>query len=117
MKFCTYLLALSLINCSIKKNQPSEPTITLEGTFESKQGVMTPLSCYCYNSGYLTTATKKQIALCFDNDSDNTDCKTIRVTGFYTTVKNNPEPTSPCKQGEMSYFKVVRFKCLERSKG
>jgi hypothetical protein len=114
--FCTCLLALSWIHCSVKNHQQSEPTITLEGVFESKQRVMTTLSCYCFNSGYLTTSAKKQIPICFENNSDNIDCKTIRVTGFYTTVKNNPEPTSPCTQGDMTYFKVVDFKCLSFSK-
>jgi hypothetical protein len=108
--FC--LLAFSWVNCSVKKNQPSEPTLTLNGTFESKQGVMTSLSCYCSNGGFLITSAEKQIPICFENNTTNIDCKTIIVTGFYKTIKNKPEPTSPCKQGEMTYFKVVSFKCL-----
>jgi hypothetical protein len=110
--FLLCLLAFSGVNCSVKKSQSSEPTITLNGTFESQQGVMTTLSCYCFNGGFLTTATEKQIPICFENNSDNINCKMINVTGFYKTVKNTPEPTSPCKKGEMTYFKVVSYKCL-----
>ena len=110
--FCSWLLVLSLVSCSIKKNQISESTITLSGTFESKQGVMTTLSCFCLNGGYLTTSAERQVPICIENQSANIDCKTISVTGFYKTVKNNPEQTSPCKKGEMTYFKVVSFQCL-----
>ena len=98
--------------CSTNKTQQTEPTLELTGVYESKQGVMTPLSCYCGNGGYLTTSDEKRIAICFEGNNDMISCKNISVTGFYKTVKNNPEPTSPCKQGEMTYFKVVKFKCL-----
>ena len=107
-----YFLSLLLIACTSPKVQQSEPMLELTGAYESKQGVMVPLSCYCGISGYLTTSNEKGIAVCFEGNNNPIDCKNITVTGFYKTVKNNPEPTSPCKQGEIRYFKVVKFKCL-----
>ncbi len=110
--FFLFFFLFLWVNCSIKKNQSSESTITLSGTFESKQGVMTPLSCYCFNGGFLTTSDAKSIPVCFDNEANNMDCKKIRVTGYYKTMTNNPEPTSPCPKGEMTYFGVVSYTCL-----
>lgn len=110
--FFLFFIPFLWVNCSIKKKQPSEPTITINGTFESKQGVMTPLSCYCFNGGFLTTSDDKHIPVCFENNNNIINCQALSVTGFYKTVKNNPEPTSPCPKGEMTYFRVIRFKCL-----
>lgn len=72
---------------------------------------MVSLSCYCFNGGYLTTDKGEDIALCFEEDK-NIPCNRLTVTGYYTTVVNKPEPTSPCRAGEMRYFKVVTVKCL-----
>lgn len=106
--FCCIIMA----SCTVKKSQQTEPTITLTGTFESQKGVMTPLSCYCFNSGMLTASDGKKINICFGENDKEISCKTISVTGFYKTVKNSPEQTSPCPKGEMTYFSVVNFKCL-----
>ena len=107
-----YFFGTLLIACTTNKPQLSEQTLTLKGTYESKQGVMVALSCYCGNGGYLTTSDCKNIPVCLESTDNVMDCKNIIVTGFYTTVKNNPEPTNPCKQGEMTYFKAVNFKCF-----
>ena len=86
-------------------------TLTLKGTFKSTKGVMTALSCYCFNGGYLADNNGQEVALCFDEDK-NIPCNRITVTGYYTTQTNTPEPTSPCPKGEARYFKVISLDCL-----
>lgn len=123
MKFLRFLsiIATLLTACSTTNKKPettavatpTEQMLTFTGTYESKQGVMTPLSCYCGNGGYLTPKDEKRIAICFEGNNDWMTCKNMTITGFYKTIKNNPEPTSPCPKGEMTYLKVVTFKCID----
>ncbi|HLP54580.1 MAG TPA: hypothetical protein VK151_06115 [Fluviicola sp.] len=84
---------------------------TLTGTYQSKRGVMTPLSCYCSNGGILTVG-ENEVKICFDKlGKEPQDCKTIIVTGHYETLSNDPDETSPCEKGTMEVFVVEKFKC------
>ncbi|MES2554773.1 MAG: hypothetical protein V4604_01405 [Bacteroidota bacterium] len=85
---------------------------TLTGTYQSKRGVMTPLSCYCSDGGMLSTGGETEIKVCFDKlDKKPKDCQKISVTGHYETLANDPEETSPCPKGIMTVFVVEKFKC------
>jgi hypothetical protein len=103
---------IGFIACSspTKSKKDAPPMVQLSGNFSSKKGVMDVLSCHCYNGGYLTDGSGKRVAVCFD-DNQNIACTNLTLTGFYTTHTNKPEPTSPCKAGELAYFKVVSFTC------
>lgn len=104
--FATCLLFLFFLAC----NPPQKPTIeTLKGTFESTKGVMAPLSCVCYNGGYLSVG-KKEIAVCFTDDAD-IKCNTIAVSGKYVTKDMGGGGNNPCPTGRMTYFMVDTYKC------
>lgn len=108
-----FLMGNSHLKAQSQPTTTQNETIVIEGIFESKQGVMTPLSCYCGNGGYVTTADGKQIAVCFEGLLDAIPCKKISIKGIYKTVTNSPEPTNPCPKGEMTYLKVLEFRCLK----
>ena len=113
------LFLLLFLSFSMACSMPTKPiiaaekteTLTLKGTFKSTKGVMTALSCYCFNGGYLTDNNGQEVALCFEDDK-NIPCNRIAVTGYYTTQTNTPEPTSPCPKGEARYFKVISLDCF-----
>lgn len=87
------------------KKENMTKTLTLTGTFESKKGVMTELSLYCYNCGYLTTSDNNEIALCFEGDEDIPE-GILTVTGNYATVSKDDKPNSQTKE----VFKVTSYK-------
>lgn len=93
------------------KNNGGNKSITIEGKFRSVKGVMDPLSCYCYNAGYLTTESGEKIDICIEDDDKNIVCENIVVTGYYTTKKNAPEDASPCPAGERKVFIMKSYKC------
>lgn len=119
-----HLLLLGLIfsvllfsGCLNKKSesQPlvSEPndSFSLSGSYRSVQGVMDGLSCYCFNAGYLTLENGRSVAVCFEDEELNVSCDKVAVEGKYKTEKINFEETSPCPDGEMTYFNAVSYKC------
>jgi hypothetical protein len=92
-----------------------EKVMTITGKFVSKQGVMTALSCHCYEGGEVTTDKGEVINICLKGVKDAEtakNCIKIRVKGYYINETNNPEPTNPCPKGSMRYFKVISYKCL-----
>ena len=94
-----------------KLNNTTENEKTFTGTFKSTKGVMKPISCYCYNSGFLTTSDNQEIAVCFDNENIDITCESITIKGYFKKLINNPEPTSPCPKGEMEIFMVTAYEC------
>lgn len=110
-----FFVLLSAFAPSSFAQTKKEKTMTIVGKFKSKQGVMTPLSCYCYEGGEIITDTKEAINICLKdvkNAENAQNCTKISITGYYITQENNPEPTSPCAKGAMRYFKVISYKCL-----
>lgn len=89
---------------------PIKP-LTFQGTFTSTKGVKTPLSCYCYDGGYLKTTAGATIAICLDGLNAQINCNMLQVNGSYLTKRNDPEPGSACSQGEMEYFQVTAYEC------
>lgn len=84
---------------------------TLKGVFRSSKGVKDPLSCYCFDGGYLTTTTGESFAVCFDNLRTSPDCESVELSGSFLIKSNDPEPGSVCAKGEMKIFKVTTFQC------
>jgi len=103
------ILCLSLFSCrsakkASEKTQKKE-TITVFGTFRSIKGVKDPLSCYCYNAGYLETS-EKTIAVCFDDKNLSFDCEAVKLNGFYKTETIKPKKGDVCSAGSMQLFRV-----------
>ncbi|KKP37328.1 hypothetical protein A2483_04545 [Candidatus Peregrinibacteria bacterium RIFOXYC2_FULL_33_13] len=115
----TLTIILTITGCissetPTQKNPGNNPnqTTELQGSFESIKGVMKPLSCYCYNSGYLTTGNKEKIPVCFEDKELDISCDQISIIGTYKTKKITPNPTSnSCPPGEMSIFYVMNYTC------
>lgn len=86
---------------------------SLTGTFESKKGVMTDVSCYCYNVGYLNTGGE-QVAVCFDELPNSSDLK-IECKGKMTVEgslrSKSTESNGPCPGGTMELFYVTKWTC------
>ena len=101
------------------KSKSKKKTVTVEGQFTSKRGVMAQLSCYCYDAGYITTASGDEIAICFEKGemeaaaekSGEFGCDQITVTGVYVDKVIAPEAGEVCSPGTMRYLKVVSFNC------
>ncbi len=117
-KFVAFIISIFVVfySCNSNTNPQNNDkmeNITLKGKFQSLQGVMNDVSCYCFNVGYLTTQDGKEVVVCFDEIKDaNISCSDILVvTGNYKLVKITPEPTSPCPAGEREIFIVKDYKC------
>lgn len=93
---------LTLAGCT------SDTIIT--GKFYDKTGVMDPISCFCFNGGYIETNQSKT-PICFETEI-TTDCKTIKVTGNFKTKTNNPEPTNSCTVQTKNIFYAKSFECI-----
>ena len=92
---------------------PTPPAVvshTIRGEYKSVRGVMDPLSCYCFNAGYVTSDTKR-IPVCFKNDDEKISCKQLLVRGNYTTKTIQSEPTNPCPAGKETYLEVASYVC------
>jgi hypothetical protein len=127
-RFFLFLIIISCLSlaCSQKasdnnvkshkiETQPKEvmnEKITLEGKFESKKGVMTQLSCFCYNCGYLITGSGQRVAVCFPKDEEEISCTTISLTGEYVTETKSSDPNGVCSGGTITYLKVSSFECI-----
>lgn len=110
MKYIVFIFIAVLTACaapkSVSTNAPKEET--LRGDFQNMMGVMQPVSCYCYESGYLQTATER-VALCFAPNTTVPPSGTITVTGKFTEREHKGGATDPCPSGKMTVFEVIRF--------
>jgi len=86
---------------------------TLTGNFQSLMGVMNNLSCYCYNTGYLTLDEETKIAVCFKDVEEKIRCTRLKVIGSYENVAVDPDPQSPCSEGTRKIFMVKSYECLD----
>jgi hypothetical protein len=87
---------------------------TISGIFESKQGVMTDIGCYCYKVGYLTPDKSFPVVVCFDELTKNekVECsEKLTVHGYYKTIKVEKQENNPCSTGEMEVFMVTSYNC------
>lgn len=83
------------------------------GSYESKTGVMTDISCYCFQVGYFTTDGGEEIVICFADGMEEASCsENLKIVGYFETVSINPDENSPCSSGDRELFHVTEFECL-----
>ncbi|MCB0608011.1 MAG: hypothetical protein H6562_05055 [Lewinellaceae bacterium] len=110
---CGALVVCNLLpGCSgATRPDSADGPVALTGQFRSVKGVMDPLSCYCFNAGYLTLENGEEIPVCLKTDQEEVACAKIRVEGRFISRVNRPEPSSPCPAEEKRYFQVERMTC------
>lgn len=121
MAFCLLVSCQASQQAVSSQNSPDSPAqtsgaqngelTTLKGVFRSSRAVKDPLSCFCFDGGYLTTSTGESFAICFDNLRSSPDCESIELSGNFSIITNEPEPGSACAKGEMKIFRVTTFRC------
>jgi hypothetical protein len=89
---------------------PNDGATKIQGKFRSLQGVMHPLSCYCFNCGIVTTSAGEEIEVCFDDFETEVDCKSIYVEGDYETKHNSGEEGA-CAAGKRRILVADYYKC------
>ena len=117
----TFLVPAPNADGGKKRKKDKQEATTIEGTFSSTRGVMKPISCYCFDGGYITTAAGDEIAVCFEGkemedasrNSEKFTCNRIKVTGIYVEKTRAPENDSPCPAGTIRYLKVSKFECMD----
>lgn len=89
----------------------AQEKVTLSGDYESVTGRMNPLSCYCYNGGYLSFGKGNVESVCFDDLGEGTEVKDgfITVTGYYKTLTHTSTPHDPCPEGTQTVLVVTSY--------
>jgi hypothetical protein len=113
------LLSLAVVilsagfGCDSRKDMASANIQSFSGEFRSVKGVKNVLSCYCYNSGYLTTDSGTVITLCFENDEISISCKKLKVSGSFYMQEIKAEQNSACPAGTKKIFRVKSYECID----
>lgn len=107
-------LGLSAQNISTKGGSNSSPnttSVTIEGTWESKKGVMDVVSCYGSNAGYVEDAVGNRTMVSFDqmpNGSNlNVSGSYLKATGHYETI--TPPSGGVCASDPRQIFIVESY--------
>lgn len=83
------------------------------GTYESKTGVMTDISCYCYQVGYFYATNGEDFVVCFPDGTQEPSCsENVKIDGYFQYVEITPDNNSACSAGGMEIFHVTDFECL-----
>lgn len=100
--------------------QKGAATKQLWGVFDSKKGVMDPVSCYGYNIGYFklyTTGEEETKVICFDRMKNGAEVQlncnnpnSITVWGYYETISLDGTKGA-CSGGSMEIFFVTKWDC------
>ena len=94
-------------------NEEESENLKFIGTYESKTGVMTNISCYCFQTGYFTTEEGNEIVICFKDGTKEASCSdNLRIVGYFKNITITPEETSPCSAGEREIFHVTEYECM-----
>ena len=107
--FLFFLVIILFFNCSGIKNYQSKQ---ISGIFQSVKGVKDPLSCYCFNAGYLIDSDNKRIPVCF-NDKIEINCQRLTLNGKFLLKESPKEATTPCHSGKMKVYMVSSSQCLD----
>jgi len=96
------------------KNTPvGEDSFGFTGTYESKTGVMTDISCYCFQVGYFYADNGEKFIVCFPDGTEEAACsENLKINGYFETVKIDPDDNSSCSAGEREIFYVTDFECM-----
>jgi hypothetical protein len=110
-KYFTLILMAGLTACNTSKSTLNDKakSQTLSGDFRSTQGVMQPVSCYCFESGYLQTNTER-VPLCFPSGTTLPSSGKITVMGNFAEREHKGSDIDPCPSGKMTVFEVKSFK-------
>lgn len=127
MKYLSNTLAAICLLCSAACSQvpakgepsapktPDRPNIHMEGSFDSRRGVMDPISCHGFNIGYFNPSDGDRTVVCFDRlpgggDLEISCPKKIAVEGYYEqhTIRDGG---GPCKDGDLRVFYVTKWHC------
>ncbi len=115
LKFLSIISFLLFIGgaCGTAKTTDVKKQETITGKLSSKKGVMNRISCYCFDSGYLTTPSGDIFAVCFKGvKSDDIKCfDNISLTGKFESVKITPKEGEVCQAGTLRLFMVKSFEC------
>ena len=88
----------------------SQQNQTFSGNYSSVMGRMDPLSCYCYNGGYLTSENEEVVKICFDNmDISKVKNGKITVSGHFEKITHESTPMDPCPAGTRNIFIVKHY--------
>lgn len=84
-------------------------TRSVAGSYKSTMGVMDRFSCFCFNGGYITTASGERIPVCFEGNIKPVTCKNIEVKGTYKTKEIKDE--GACTAGSIKYIAAESHTC------
>lgn len=113
-----FIIGLNMsCNSSANSNKKTTDDITITGNYSSVKGVMKPLSCFCYNCGYLTTDDENEYNISFDeydkeHGETNIECQQIKVTGYLKTITRENNGKGPCPGGEKEILIVTKYECI-----
>lgn len=101
--------------------QKGAATKQLWGVFDSKKGVMDPISCYGYNIGYFDLYTTEEAVtkvICFDRMKNGENLQvscnegnSITVWGYYETISLDSGTKGACSGGAREVFFVTKWEC------
>lgn len=101
----------------LPKTETTKQVTSFTGIYSSKRGVMSPISCYGFNIGYLTLPIKESsdVIICFDKlpggDNLNINCgNKVYVEGYYEN-KTISGGGGPCPAGTKKIFYVTKWSC------
>lgn len=101
------------VSCSSRQKDSGQNDLQeIRGEFHSLKGVKNPVSCFCYNGGYLLTAKGERIEVCLPEDLSIKNAKQITVQGHFKTFTNDAGTESPCSDSERRIFSVESFEYL-----
>lgn len=110
------LLVLGFTAKSAALSGNNKQGVQLDGTYESKKGLMHNASCHGNNIGILTQDTGERIVICFDEMPNGKDirisCRNLRVVGNYRE-HSIPGGNGPCKTGKITILYVTSWECTD----
>lgn len=111
-----FFLPLILLAFAFTTKTNNPQGTQLEGSYESKKGVMHNASCHGNNIGILTQDTGERIVICFDEMPNGKDikvsCKNLHVAGDYRQ-HTIPGDNGACKGGTITILYVTSFECMD----
>ena len=100
-----FFVSLIIFAITLSYSQESQ---TFSGDYSSIMRRMDPLSCYCYNGGYLTYGKDEVVRICFSDDEEVKDGY-ITVTGYFKEITHTPTQMDPCPAGTELILIVESF--------
>jgi len=103
--------------CRPDDNRGSKLSSIIEGTYESKLGVMDTINCFC-NGGLIRSmhhangdSKEEIIPVCNPHGHQVIECTQIMANGKFVTDYPPIEPSSPCPKTKFTYLILKDFLC------